>query len=300
MALGERLTRPSLITARDWALWVDWCAATGRDPHDTAGPVLARFLAEMPATTAVQERRVRNIHRALTGRGVGLPRPTTTIRPRVGPGWLSYPDALTALRHEWWPEGVAARRDALILVLIARGFTRARIRHLQPRHITVFPEFVVDGLVLSRDRDPALCPQCALVRWLAVLDAYRHRSGRDIEELLTQARVYGSPQHDCADHLGDSWQTSPWLTPAIDQHGAITPGRPITGRALTGILRRRFTPTEHQSEPCIVGAVESSATAGTRPTPAEQDEIGRLYDRVGDEADALNERIQRLLDGLEE
>jgi hypothetical protein len=41
--------------------------------------------------------------------------------------------------------------------------------------------------------------------------------------------------------------------------------------------------------------VENSPGPGTRPTPAEQNEIGRLYDRVGDEADALNARIQALL-----
>lgn len=298
--MGERTTQTSLVAKRDWSLWLDWCTATDRDPHDLAGPALAAFLRELPATTLVQERRVRTIRRVLEGTGRGLPRPTTTIRPRVGPGWLTYPDALAALRHEWWPDGVAARRDALILVLTAHGFTRTRIRHLQPQHIETFPEIVVDELVLPRHRDPRLCAQCALVRWLAILDAYRHRSGRDIEELLEESRVYAHPRHDCLDHLGDGWRTSPWVTPAIDQHGALAPGRPVTTRALTGILRRKFTPTDQQSEPGIPAAVGNSPQAAPRPTPAEQAEIGRLYDRVGDEADALNKRIQALLAGLEE
>lgn len=299
VTLGEKPTRLSPIAARDWALWVDWCTATDRDPHHTGGAALAAFLRELPAATLVQDRRVRNIRRILEGTGRGLPRPTTTIRPRVGPEWLTYPDALAALRHEWWPEGVAARRDALILVLIAHGFTRTRIRHLQPRHIQTFPQFIVDEFVLPRHRDPRLCAQCALVRWLAVLHAYRHRSGRDVEELLAESRVYAHPRHDCADHLGDGWHTTPWLTPAIDQHGAIAHGRTVTTRAVTGILRRRFTPTDQQPQPGIPGAVRDSPRATARPTPAEQAEIGWLYDRVGDKADALNARIQRLLDGLE-
>lgn len=297
--MGERTTQTSPAAERDWSLWVDWCAATNCDPHRTDGPALAEFLRELPATIAVQERRVRTIRRVLEGKGRGLPRPTTTIRPRVGPEWLTYPDALAALRHEWWPEGVAARRDALILVLIAHGFTRTRIRHLQPRHIQTFPQFIVDEFVLPRHRDPRLCAQCALVRWLAVLHAYRHRSGRDVEELLTEARVFAHPRHDCLEHLGDWWRTAPWLIPAIDQHGAITAGHPVTTRAVTGILRRRFTPVDQEPDAEILGAVGNWPRAGAPPTPEEQDEIGRLYDRVGDEADALNARIQRLLDGLE-
>jgi len=294
VTLGETPPRRSPVAERDWGLWVDWCAATGRDPHDTGGEVLAVFLRDLPATIAVQDRRLRNIHRALTGRGVGLPRPTTTVRPRVGPEWLSYSEALAALRHEWWPEGVAARRDALILVLIAYGFTRSRIRHLQPRQIATFPEFVVDGLALAGHRDPALCAQCAVARWLAVLDAYRHRSGRDIEELLTESRVHAHPRHDCHDLLSDGWRTNPWLIPAIDQHGAIAPGRPLTGRALTGILTRRFTPGP--TEPAQpISAETAQPEPGRLPTHIEQDDLARLYDRIDAEADSLNARIEAVL-----
>ena len=79
--VGERTTQTSLVAKRDWSLWLDWCTATDRDPHDLAGPALAAFLRELPATTLVQDRRVRTIRRVLEGTGRGLPRPTTTIRP---------------------------------------------------------------------------------------------------------------------------------------------------------------------------------------------------------------------------
>ena len=52
--VGERTTQTSLVAKRDWSLWLDWCTATGRDPHDLDGPALAVFLRELPATTLVE------------------------------------------------------------------------------------------------------------------------------------------------------------------------------------------------------------------------------------------------------
>ena len=293
-AVGESVGQLSPVAHRDWRLWVDWCIATDRDPGEMKGEALAAFVGDLPATTAVQDRRLRNIHRAAGHTPAGLPRPTTRVPARLGPPWLSYPDALTALRHEWFPEGVAARRDALILVLGAYGFTRRRIRRLHPHVVEGFPDFVVDGLALPRHAHPALCARCTLTRWLAVLDAYRHRSGRDIEDLLTDARTYARPRHDCHDFLGDGWQTSPWLIPAIDKHGAIAPGQPITGRAITAILTRRFAlgPTES----VLTMPVETTTReARHHPTPEEQDRIAQLYDRISAETDSLNARIEALL-----
>lgn len=296
--MGERATRLSAVAHRDWRLWVDWCIATDRDPGEPNGEALAAFVADLPAATGVQDRRLRNIHRALCHTPTGLPRPTTRVPARLGSPWLSYPEALGALRHEWFPEGVAARRDALILILAAHGFTRRRIRRLQPHAVEVFPDFVIDGLALPLHPNPALCGQCALTRWLAVLDAYRHRSGRDIEDLLTASRAFSRPQHECHEPLGGGWQTSPWLMPAIDKHGAITHGQPLTPRALTGILTRRFTPGPTQPVPALPVEIPPR-DIGPRPTLEDQHDIARLYARVGAEADALNARIQALLDDLE-
>ena len=188
----------SPAAAKDWALYTDWCTATGRDPHSTGWADLSVFLADLPAAEAVQQRRMRHLRPLLDLGAGGLPRPAAPLRSRLGPTWASYSDTLTALRHEWWPDGIAARRDALIIILLARGFTRHRIRHLRPRAVQVFPEHVVDGLtLLPRHRDPSLCPRCALTRWLQILDAYRDRSGHDIEDKLTTARTYPHPRHDC-------------------------------------------------------------------------------------------------------
>jgi hypothetical protein len=122
----------SRIVRADWALWADWCTATDRDPHHGAIPDLASFLLELPATSGVQDRRVRSIVRTLTGAGHALPRPTTAAPVRTGPAWASHGDALATLRQEWHPEGVAARRDALILTLHASGFTPHPHHHPAP------------------------------------------------------------------------------------------------------------------------------------------------------------------------
>lgn len=288
--------------AADWALYADWCSATGRTPGETGWADLAAFLTEVPATVLVQQRRTRHL-RPLLGLGTGgLPRPTVRLRSRIGSPWATYPDALAAVRHEWWPEGVAARRDALIIVLIARGVSRARISRLRPSDVTAFQEFAVDDLVLDGHSDPVLCPRCALVRWLQILYAYRDRSGHDIEELLTTARVHAKARHDCLEDVGEGWHTVPRLLPAIDQHGALHLGPPLTPRALTGILARRFTP---QPQPMVVQARASQEDSGLqlrgsgRPTREQQDEIGRLYDQIADSAEALTARVLRLLDEAE-
>lgn len=295
---GERRTPSDCQGAPYWALYADWCAATGRDPATTGWADLAVFLTDLPASVLVQQHRLRAIRPRLgLGHG-GLPRPIARVRPRVGPAWASYPEALTALRHEWWPDGVAARRDALLIVLIAHGMTRTRLARLRPRQVSVFPQVIVDDLVLPQHRDPALCARCALTRWLQILHAYRDRSGRDIEELLTTSRAHARPRHDCLEDVGEGWRSVPRLLPAIDQHGALHLGPPLTPRALTGILARRFTP---QPQPTVVKAAASQEDSGprqrvsVRPTREQQDEIGLLYDGIAAEADALSRRIEQIL-----
>lgn len=287
--------------AADWALYTDWCIATGRDPAATGWADLAVFLADLPASETVQQRRLRHLRPALRLGHGGLPRPITRLRSRVGPTWSTYPEALTALRHEWWPDGVAARRDALIIVLIAHGLTRTRITRLRPADLEVFPEAIVDDLRLAQHHNPALCPRCALVRWLHVLDAYRDRSGHDIEHLLTDARAYGQPRHDCQDSVGEGWRSVPHLVPPIDRHGALHLGAPISGRALTGILARRFAILPTSSETALPQQnIRHSASMGRKPTRGEYEEIGHLFERIDQEADALNARIQALLDDLDQ
>lgn len=64
-------------------------------------------------------------------------------------------------------------------------------------------------------------------------------------------------------------------------------------------LRRRFTPDLDQPPSTLPPTAPLHAGVhGRRPTPAEQDEIGRLYERIEDDAEALNTRIRALLDGL--
>jgi len=317
-AVGKRPAVPLSRVARgDWALWVDWCAATSRDPYQGGIADLGVFLLEIPTTPGVQDRRVRNIARTLGRPGHALPRPTINGLPvRTGPGWATHPDALAALRGEWYPEGVAARRDALILVLTAAGFTRRRITTLRPSQITTPGNTVsgsagvtVDGVDLPRTADPLLCPRCALTRWAQVLGAFADRSRADVEDLLTAARDHDRPRHYCADlpqphdRSGDRWRHAAWVMPAIDRHGAIDPASPLTARALTGILARRYNAA-------AVRAATSAAQANQpppqlpgssmrhRPGREEQAELERLWEQADKAADELNARILHLLGDL--
>ena len=303
--VGERAISALSATARaDWDLFTDWCTATGRTPTASTWADLSTFLAEIPASMAIQQRRLRHIQTVLEQEPTGLPRPLVVATARPGPQWLTYPEAMTALRHEWHPEGVAARRDALILTLAAHGFTRKRIRRLRPQQTTIFPEPVVDSFSLPRHRDPALCPRCALTRWLAVLDAYRHRSGRDIEDLLTDARTHSTlhPAHDClTTDLTEGWRHAPWLICPIDRHGALTPDRPVTRRALTAIFTRRFIPPENQPQPLAKPGVvpEIPDAIGRRLGRDDRHELDGLYTKLEDATDALTARIADLLREIE-
>lgn len=81
-AVGKRPAAAlSRVAQRDWALWVDWCAATSRDPHRAEIADLGVFLLELPATAGVQDRRIRNIARTLGRPGQARPCPAPP-RPR--------------------------------------------------------------------------------------------------------------------------------------------------------------------------------------------------------------------------
>ncbi len=320
-AVGKRpAVPPSRVARGDWALWVDWCAATNRDPHQGGIADLGVFLLELPATAGVQDRRVRSIARTLGRPGRALPRPTTAAANgppvRIGPGWATHPEALAALRVEWYPEGVAARRDALILVLTAAGFTRRRITTLRLPQISTHGNTVsdsagvtVDGVDLPFTADPLLCPRCALARWAQVLGAFADRSRADVEDLLTAARDHNRPRHDCADlpqphdRSGDRWWQTAWVIPAIDRHGAIQPASPLTARALTGILARRYNAAAVRAatsaaQPDHPTPQLPDSSMRHRPGREEHAELERLWKQADKAADELNARILHLLGDL--
>jgi hypothetical protein len=160
----------------------------------------------------------------------------------------------------------------------------------------------VDRVELPRRADPVQCPRCAVVRWLQVLDAHRHLSRYDVEDLLTAARTRTRPHHDCRSLLGDGWQHTRWVIPAIDRWGAIQPGAPITPRGITSILARRHNPATVRA---VLGSVdqpvqdhEPVAPTGRRPAREEHEDLTRLWDQAATQTDALNARIVQLLADL--
>ena len=122
-----------------WALFVDWCSATGHVALPAQPEALAEFLADHPGQPGTHRRRVTAIN--AVHRQAGLPEPGRAHAVHA---------ALATRRHQWlqavadilgerirqlpvggWPQGLFGRRDALILTLVAAGLTYTEIAALR-------------------------------------------------------------------------------------------------------------------------------------------------------------------------
>ena len=236
---------PRVLSARtlrtytaDWALFTDWCAATGAvalpaDPHT----VLA-FLADCPGAPASLRRRVAAIdhHHA----GAGYPRPGQSMVVRAALGRRTgapaetpaHPErvaaALRGLPSHGWTAGMFGRRDRALLVLSQlAGLPYTRIATLTAGDIEI-----TDGTaaittpagtwtVLPGD-DALLCGPCAVTRWLRVLDlAVTQPSPRVLARAVQAAPpVTDHSPHQCRSTRSPAEATrSAPLLPPIDQWG---------------------------------------------------------------------------------
>ena len=101
------------------------------------------------------------------------------------------------------------------------------------------------------------------------------------------------------------WRGAAVLLPAIDRHGWLDDYRPITTRTIRTRLAQasgRASTDGLLGEPPDIppaatdpAAPTAPATGPARPAP-ELDEVLTLLDDLADDADALNTRIQALLD----
>ena len=181
-----------------------------------------------------------------------------------------------------WPAGMAAHRDAALLLMgFAGAHRRSELVNLRISDVTVHP---ADGLhvrvgssktdqdgqgvvrALPYGRDPKSCPPCALVRWRLLLLAYVEDDGGR-PAAMTQLNHRGlSTEHVCrsvddtkrpstvAAHGAEPTATAAgggggerWLFPTVHKTGR--PGKPMTGDALAVMIQRRaaaagFTPAQ--------------------------------------------------------
>src|SRR5664279_4896304 len=185
---------------------------------------------------------------------------------------------LTSLSAEagGWPTGVAARRDAALLLMgFAGAHRRSELTALTLEDITLHP---TDGLhvrlrtsktdqeargtvkALPYGRDPATCPPCAYVRWRQVLHAWdttdldgRRRAVMTVLRRQTATASGGGedgesePQHCCRGaRLHEPADPARALFPRVHATGAIG-ATAMTGHGINEMIQRRaaaagFTP----------------------------------------------------------
>jgi hypothetical protein len=244
---------PSGYTAI-WALFTDWCAATGHPALPADPATVTAFLTDCPAAPETRRRRVAAIDhhhtttrhappgrfpavRAALGRPTGQP-------PRPSPDTAAAVDAaLRALPSHGWTHGMFGRRDRCLLVLSQL----AGVPYRDLATATAGDVTLVDGTVTIRwpagewtlrpADDGLVCGVCAVVRWLEVLEVAATKvATAEVAGLLKGApEVTGRSPHVCRTfpELSASTRVTPLLSP-IDQWGALPfPPPPLTPHSLS-------------------------------------------------------------------
>jgi hypothetical protein len=122
-----------------WALFADWCDATGHVALPAQPETLAEFLADHPARVTTHRRRVAAINSV--HRHSGLPEPgrahavhAALVTRRVHRLQViadALDECIRGLPVSGWPQGLFGRRDALILSLVRAGLTYTEIAALR-------------------------------------------------------------------------------------------------------------------------------------------------------------------------
>ncbi|ALL79492.1 hypothetical protein AD006_30075 (plasmid) [Pseudonocardia sp. EC080610-09] len=217
-----------------------------------------------------------------------------------------------------WPHGLHGRRDAFLVVLtVALALPYSAARDLTPAAVVVdtttdlpmggdVDEVVtIAGQAVPTAADPRACPACAVVRWLDILgtlDGLGRGSAR-MDLVAAHAPTTDAP-HTHQTRGSRRWRAAATLLPAVDQHGWLDDYRPITARTIRARLARAAARSTHyvaeeMALPKPAGILSTSPDAKPLPTittPA-LDQVLAVLDSVSDDADALNARIQALLDG---
>ncbi len=290
----------------DWARFSAWAAAGGHQVLPASPMLVAAYLTEAaeerkadgrPAFGAASLTRwASSINQVHTAAGFTAPGRSEVVRralsgvrrTRKTPPKRRSPLLLADVRTLLevmrpsmgvWPAGMAAHRDAALLLLgFAGAHRRSELVGLHLSDVTVHP---ADGLhvrvrssktdqegvgvvrALPYGRDPQTCPPCALVRWRRLLLAYDagkrpaamaqlHKRGLSTEHVCRSAddTTAGTTAKDNADAesaAGDGGGGERWLFPTVHKTGQ--PGKVMTGDALAAMIQRRaaaagFTPAQ--------------------------------------------------------
>jgi hypothetical protein len=321
-ATGIQLDRTASHT---WALFVDWCSATGHVALPAQPETLAEFLADHPAQLGTHRRRVTAINSAHRQRGLSEPGRAHAVH-----------SALATRRHErlqavadllevairqlplnGWPHGLFGRRDALILTLVGAGLTYTEIAALRRGDLRrQGHELVIDsartwrlgpGLELGEHTPGAVHDRWARVQ--EILDGF--------PTIRILAHYFEHPPEPAADrpapYLGLTAAEQPLIV-SIDRWG-YTPLRPtpMTEQSIAAITRAHLsgeTPAHRHRTPLPVLEVAARLSRDDGDEAITLDP--RYYRRgvtarrraqawlttVGDELDGVASRAEELLEQL--
>ncbi|WP_145984235.1 hypothetical protein [Pseudonocardia sp. EC080610-09] len=311
--------------AGEWALFCDYTTATSQPTLPTTVAALTGFLTTLPARPATVARRVRAIAAAHRRAGHLLQRPdigpaAPPIPPQQLPLLTGPGPMIAACPTRGWPHGLHGRRDAFLTVLttslalpypVARTLTpTAIVTGIADDQLTDCDVdddtdclVAIAGQTVAQDVDPRECPACAVVRWLDILgtlDGLGRGSAR--MDLVTAHAPTADTPHTHRPKSPHRWRDAATLLPAIDQHGWLDDYRPITTRTMrTRMARtsdRAAQPVSEGEPPPGTAGVPFTAPAARQsfgPTAPALDEVLTVLDGVADDVDALNARIQALL-----
>lgn len=216
-AQAARAPRTRALYAHDWAHFTSWCDLAGRRPLPAEVDTLRLYLTDLeaartetgaqvyqPATLARRLAAVAAAHRdtghlsatrdpRVTAVLTGIRRTRRHTPHQMRPLLLEdIKTVLASMDYSSWPAGVAATRDAFVILagfagalrrseLAALTIANLRWHHTDGLYVRIRSsktdqEALGATVVLPFGEHPGTCPPCAFLRWASLLTA--HRRGR--------------------------------------------------------------------------------------------------------------------------
>lgn len=274
---------------RAWALWVDWCDATGHDPTSPTPDALKAFGAQVPGTRPGLVPGEVDKH---AGRAAMRPDPWAVAER----AWVDLDSALARCAVFGWPYAVPGRRDAWLLVSTRLlRMPRHRAAGMRARDL---PAVIA---LLPQPRHGHTCSRCVAKRWLEVVDIQAAWS-----RVSVRAHVWRRPAQtwspplvgsalpcdggcDGLERLAQSLPGHTVVVPAIDKHGWWNDWKPVSTRAVTAILAHRGDPYGD-----VLPPEEPPVEALDPVSEFDETTLDRL-DEVMSAADEVNARLEKIL-----
>ncbi|GAB2451693.1 hypothetical protein GCM10027262_76100 [Nocardia tengchongensis] len=288
--------------AREWRQFVCWAAAAELPALPTTADTVLAYLAENVGTPATQRGRVSALNAAHKAKRLPIPGAAEAVRRALNPGRAqrlsslrAHADSIiTRLPVTGWPEALAGRRDAVILLLATEGLSWQQISALRQFEITLTERAVTVGaqpLLVLPTTGTTSCPVRVFSRWAAIATHAPAATGHiRLEQLLTDT---GAAAADAED--GEAEVYVPQQFPARYAvqpllcgfeargmaHGYIDELEPLSPDAVADIATAHLlAPPEPGAGPDLdTGWYERGIAARWR-MKAVSDELDDLLDRV--------------------